>query len=99
MMWSCSAPMTGPPNLGERMCSCDLHQDLRLGPGLLALEDVQVHLVAIEVRVVGRADAEVQPERLPRHDPHGVRHHAHPVQRRLPVEQDDVAVHAAGARR
>ena len=70
----------------------DLHQDLRLGAGLLALEHVEVHLVAIEIRVVGRAVAEIEPERLVRKDPDEVGHHAHPVEGGLPVEQHDVAV-------
>src|SRR6266704_1253884 len=70
----------------------DPHEDARLGAGLLALQDVQVHLVPIEVSVVRRTDREIEAERLVRHHPDLVGHHRHPVQRRLPVEQDDVAV-------
>ena len=69
------------------------HEDLGLRARLLALQHVHVHLVAVEVRVVRRAHAEVDAERLPRHDLHLVRHHRHAVERRLPVEQHDVAVH------
>ena len=99
VMWSWMAPMTGPPNLGDRMCSCTFIRMMASALSLLGLQHVQVHLVAIEIGVVGRADAQVQPEGLPWHDAHGVGHHGHAVQRRLPVEQHDVAVHAGAFRR
>ena len=54
---------------------------------------MEVHLVTVKVRVVGRTDTEVEPEGLSFHDPDTVGHHGHPVQRRLPVEQDDISVH------
>src|SRR6266511_92785 len=46
----------------------------------------------IDLRVPGNAHCEIEAERLVRHHPDLVGHHRHPVQRRLPVEQDDVAV-------
>ena len=69
------------------------HEDQRLGPGLVALQYVQVHLVAIEVSVVWRTDAQIEAEGLAGHHPDGVGHHGHAVQGRLPVEQDHVLVH------
>ena len=72
----------------------DLHDDTCLSTCLLALDDVEVHLVTVKVRVVGGTDTEVEPEGLTLiHDLDTVGHHGHPVQRRLPVEQDDVSVH------
>src|SRR5581483_2938253 len=83
----------GAAEAGRQDVLLDAHEDLGLGARLLALEDVHVHLVAVEVRVVGRAHREVDAERLPRHDLDLVRHHRHAVQRGLAVEQHDVAVH------
>jgi len=68
------------------------HEDSGLRARLFALQHVQVHLVAVEVRVVRRTDGEVETERLVGHDADLVGHHRHPVQRGLPVEQHDVAV-------
>jgi len=51
---------------------------------------VHVHLVAVEIGIVGRRDAEVQAERGERQNPHFVAHHGHLVQRGLPVEQHQV---------
>ena len=62
------------------------HQYLRLGPGLLGLGHVHVHLVAVEVGVVGRADGGIEPEGLVRHDLDPVGHDGHSVQGRLAVE-------------
>src|SRR4029077_19485059 len=71
----------------------DAHEHHRLGPRLLALRDVEVHLVAVEVSVVGRADRRVEPERPIGKHADAVRHDRHPVEGRLPVEEDNVAVH------
>ena len=71
----------------------DSHQDLGLGPRLLGLRDVKVHLVPVEVGVVGWADRRVQPEGLVGHDDHLMGHDRHPVKRGLPVEEDYVPVH------
>ena len=71
----------------------DAHEHQRLGPRLFALGDVEVHLVAVEVCVVWRADGRVEPEGPVGQDAHRVRHHRHPVERGLPVEEDDVPVH------
>ena len=77
---------------GRQDVLLDLHDDACLGTRFLALEDVEVHLVSVEVRVVRRADAEVEPEGLACHDPDAVGHHGHPVQRRLPVEEHYITV-------
>ena len=65
---------------------------LDISPSFFRLRQVQVHLVAVEVSVVGGADALVEPEGPVFEDLRPVRHDREPVQRRLPVEQDDVAV-------
>mmetsp|Transcript_6640 Transcript_6640/g.16012 ORF Transcript_6640/g.16012 Transcript_6640/m.16012 type:complete len:609 (-) Transcript_6640:1097-2923(-) len=52
----------------------DAHQLEGLGARLLRLGDVQVHLVAVEVGVVGLAHALVEPEGAPRKDLGSVRH-------------------------
>ena len=46
---------------GRHQVALVAHEDQRLGPRLLRLGQVQVHLVTVEVRVVGRADALVKP--------------------------------------
>ena len=71
----------------------DLHDDTCLCTCLIGLQYVEVHLVSVEVCVVGRTYAQVEPECLSLHDLDAVRHHGHPVQRRLPVEQDDISVY------
>eukprot|EP00964_Phaeocystis_antarctica_P063854 scaffold38351_cov63-Phaeocystis_antarctica.AAC.18 len=67
-------------------------QVTRLGPCLLRLRQVQVHLVAVEVRVVRCADALVEAQRAPLKDASAVRHDREPMQRRLPVEEHHVFV-------
>ena len=52
---------------------------LHLGPRLHGLRDVQVHLVPVEVGVVGAGVAEVHPERGPGQHLHPVAHHSHLV--------------------
>ena len=61
--------------------------------GLLRLRQVQVHLVAVKVGVVRRAHALVEAERAAGQHARAVAHDGHLVQRRLPVEEHDVAVH------
>src|SRR3989441_1335156 len=68
------------------------HEDAGLCARLFALQHMQVHLVAVEVRVVRRTYGQVESERLMGHDADLVRHHRHPVQRGLPVEQHEVAL-------
>ena len=65
---------------------------LHLGASLHTLRHVQVHLVAVEIRVVGRRAAQVHAERRPRQDFDAMTHHRHFVQRRLPVEDHQIAV-------
>jgi len=50
--WSWIPPMMGPPNRGRDVL-LDGEEDLGLGPGLLGLGYVQVHLVAVKIGVVG----------------------------------------------
>lgn len=56
------------------------------------LGHVQVHFVPVEVGVVGRRHREVHPEGRPVEHLHAVPHDGHLVERRLPVEDDDVVV-------
>ena len=65
-------------------------EDLR--PGLHGLRYVQVHLVPVEVGVVGRGVAQVHAEGGPREDLHLVAHHTHLVEGGLTVEHNKVAV-------
>ena len=53
---------------------------------------MQVHLVAVEVGVVGTGVAQVHSEGRPGQDLDLVAHHTHLVERRLPVEDDEIAV-------
>ena len=66
------------------------HAEFRGGHG--ALRAVRIHLVSVEIGVVWRSHHHGEPESVERHDPDAVRHHAHPVERRLSVEEHDVAV-------
>mmetsp|Transcript_15235 Transcript_15235/g.35012 ORF Transcript_15235/g.35012 Transcript_15235/m.35012 type:complete len:225 (+) Transcript_15235:3832-4506(+) len=70
----------------------NVHDLARFGPRLHRLHDVQIHLVAIEVGIVRRGDGQVHAKRRVGHDAHAVRHDGHFVQRRLPIEHDNVAV-------
>ena len=70
----------------------DAHELRGLHLRLDGLQRVQVHLVAVKVRVVGRRARQVEPEGAPRHDAHAVAHDGGPVQRGLAVEEDLVAV-------
>ena len=58
----------------------------------MALGDVQVHLVAVEVSVVWRSDRKIEAERGVRHDLNSVTHHRLLVQRWLSVEDDVITV-------
>src|SRR3989338_4156682 len=68
------------------------HQHLGLCARLLGLGNVYVHLVPVEVRVVRYCHGKRKPYGPVRHYSGLVRHHAHPVQRRLPVDYHDVPV-------
>jgi len=58
----------------------------------VGLPQVQIHLVAVKVGVVRRGDSEVETQRREGHHLDAMPHHGHLVQRRLPVEDDVVAV-------
>lgn len=70
----------------------DMGDVFQLSDGLKGLGDVHVHLIAVEVSIVGRADREVESEGVVGKDPNAVGHHTHPVQGRLTVEQHVVSV-------
>ena len=57
-----------------------------------ALRDVQIHFVAVKVRVVWSRRREVHAEGVVWQNAHTVPHHGHSVQRRLSVEKHHVAV-------
>ena len=71
----------------------DRHDLLDLGTGLLALHEMHVHLITIEIGVVWRRYRQVEPERGVREDADTVTHHGHFMQRWLTVEDDHVAIH------
>mmetsp|Transcript_69402 Transcript_69402/g.196752 ORF Transcript_69402/g.196752 Transcript_69402/m.196752 type:complete len:322 (+) Transcript_69402:2868-3833(+) len=60
--------------------------------GLLSLRQVQVHLVPVEVGVVGGAHALIETQRAPWHDLRPVGHDRQSVQRGLAIEEHDVAI-------
>ena len=60
--------------------------------GRTHLRNVDVHFVSVEIGIVGRGAGEVQSERGVVEDADAVTHDGHLVQRRLAVEEDDVAV-------
>jgi len=68
------------------------HELGHLGRGAGRLHQVHVHLVAVKVGVVRVGSREVEPEGVPRHEHDAVADHAHAVEQRLPVEDDDVAL-------
>lgn len=65
---------------------------LQLRPSLLTLRNVQVHLVTVEIGVVGSSDGEVKTEGRVRHDSHSVTHHGLFVQRGLTIEENYVTI-------
>ena len=71
----------------------DRHDLLDLGTGLLALHQMHVHLVTIEIGVIRRSHRQVEPEGGVWQDADPVAHHGHLMQRRLTVKDDHVAIH------
>ena len=53
---------------------------------------MQIHFVAVEIGIVRRGDGQIEAKRGPRQHLHQMAHHTHFVQRRLPIENDDVIV-------
>lgn len=70
----------------------NVHDLEQLSLRLVRLRDVHVHLVSVEVGVVGRGDAKIQAERLVTHHANPVGHHTHLVERGLTIEDDNIAV-------
>ena len=68
------------------------HQCEGLGPGFLTLRNMHVHLVTIEVGVVGRTDRGMESKGPIWKNLHIVGHDRHSVKRRLSVEYYDVTV-------
>lgn len=64
----------------------------QLSDGLKGLGNVHIHLIAIEVSIVRRANRQVEPEGVVGKDPYAVSHHTHPVQGWLSVEQNIITV-------
>ncbi len=81
------------PVLGHQVLLANVGDELGLAPGLVVLREVDVHLVAVEVGVVGLAVGVVEAERVPgrREDADLVRHDGGAVERGLTVDEDDVA--------
>lgn len=53
---------------------------------------MHVHLIAIEVSIVGRADRQVESEGVVGEYSYTMGHHAHPMEGRLAVEEHVIAV-------
>ena len=62
---------------------CDMFQ---FWGGLIGLRNVHVHLITVEIGVIGRADGQVQPEGVVGKDSHAMAHHTHSVESWLTVE-------------
>ena len=60
--------------------------------GFVGLGHMHVHLVPVEVCVVGGADRQVETESVVGEDLDSMAHHAHPVQGGLTVEENEVSV-------
>ena len=67
-------------------------QQGRLRLRALALHRVNVHFIAVKVRVVHAADGKIESQRLSAHHDDAVRVEAEPMQRRLAVDDDVIAV-------
>ena len=78
--------------LGPQRILRDRHERGAFRARHLALRNVQVHLVAVEVGVVRRRNHEREAKGVTRHEAHAVRLHSVHVETRLPVEDDDVVV-------
>jgi len=85
----------GNDNLAVARCDqvmVHTHELRRLHASLLGLRHVEVHLVAIEVGIVRRADALVETEGAVRNDACAVGHDGQLVEGGLSVEEDHIAV-------
>src|SRR5690606_12379415 len=68
------------------------NKDSGLRSCFFGLRDVEVHLIPVKIRIIGRTHGRIKAECPSVHDLHTVGHDAHPVERRLPVEEDDVPI-------
>ena len=75
----------------DELCP-DRHQHLSLRSTLGILGHVKVHLVPVEVSVIGGAGGGIDPERIVGQDLDPVAHDGLPMERGLAVEQHDVPV-------
>lgn len=81
------------PHLGHQVLLVGADERVGLGAAQLALGEVGVHLVSVEVGVVGLAVGVVEPQHLlPGQDARRVGLDGRPVQRGLTVQQQHVAV-------
>ena len=62
------------------------------GCGLVRLRHVHIHLVAIEIGIVGCADGQIESEGVVGQNADSVAHHTHSVKGGLPIEQNVVAI-------
>lgn len=60
--------------------------------GLIALRNVHVHLIAVEIGIVGRTHRQIQSEGIVGEYSNSMTHHAHPVECGLPVENDIISI-------
>ena len=65
---------------------------LQFCSGFIALRDVHVHLVAVEVGIVGGADRQVQSESIVGKDSDPMTHHTHSMEGGLSVEKNVVTI-------
>ena len=70
----------------------NLHQKPRLSLSLFALGHVKIHLVPVEVGVIGRTNTQVQSKRLMGQNSNAMCHDGHPVKGGLPIEDSNIAV-------
>mmetsp|Transcript_12143 Transcript_12143/g.39928 ORF Transcript_12143/g.39928 Transcript_12143/m.39928 type:complete len:320 (+) Transcript_12143:4727-5686(+) len=81
------------PVRGHRKLVARAHNRVSLRAPVLVLREVEVHLVAVKIRVVRGAVRIVHADRaLPFDDASAVRHHPRLVQRRLAIDEKHVAI-------
>ena len=68
------------------------HERQRLSARLFALHQMNVHLVTVEIGIVGRAAALVEAEGAVGEDAGAVAHHRNAMERRLAVKKDQIAI-------
>ena len=83
----------GQTHLGNKVLLIGAGQDVGLGPAQFTLGEVGIHLVSVEVGVVGLAVGVVEPQDfLFREDAGAMRLDGGPVQGGLPVQEENVPI-------